>query len=69
MAVRKVGQVQPAADGTPVGELVAIVNTVSTKLTALLQKLDADTGITDTDYEATVVTTDTIAYRGGGTPT
>lgn len=50
-------------------ELVAQYNDLAEKFEALLQKLDADDGITDTDYESTVGESKKILFRETGAPT
>lgn len=69
MAERKVTpSATSAADGSLVGELVAIVNSLSTKINALTAKLDLDAGVTDVNYASTIGTADTLSYRGINTP-
>lgn len=58
-----------AKSGTLIGTIVAEYNTLAAAMNTLLAKLDADAGITDTDYASTVGTQDTIAYRNSTTPT
>lgn len=53
----KINKLAPAAYdaklGDAVAELIAQVNAITTKHNALLAKLDADAGVTDTNYAAT----------------
>lgn len=53
----KVNKSSPAMSkaklGDVVAELVAQVNTLSTNYNAVLAKLDADAGVTDTNYTST----------------
>lgn len=73
MAVRTVTpSATNALNGSLLGELVAIVNELSTAVNALTAKMDtdfADVTNASTDYASSVGTMDTLAYRGGGTPT
>lgn len=70
MAVRKVPRsANNVANGTLVYELAAIVNQISAAVAVLVAQLDADAGVTDTDYEANVGEIDTIEFTDGGVPT
>lgn len=71
MAVRTVDEALANAKGTSslVGNLIAVVNELSTALNVVTAQLDADAGVTDTDYAANAGTMDTIAYRNTTTPT
>lgn len=53
-----------------IAQLVKMVNAQATAINALTAKIDADAGDTggDSDYASTIGTLDTLAYRGGGTP-
>lgn len=58
-----------AAGGDAFAELVAQYNDLAAKFEALLQKLDNDGGITDTDYESSVGESKKILFRETGAPT
>lgn len=54
-----------------IAQLVKMVNAQATAINALTAKMDADfADVTNAsvDYESTIGTLDTLAYRGGGTP-
>ena len=51
-----------------VAQLVKMVNAQAAAINALTAKLDADAGVTDTDYASSVGTMDTVAYTVGTTP-
>lgn len=53
-----------------IAQLVKMVNAQATAINALTAKIDADAGDTggDNDYASTIGELDTLAYRGGGTP-
>lgn len=57
MAVVSVHQSTPGDDFEA---LTAAYNDLATKFNALLAKLDADAGVTDTNYVATIVVADTV---------
>lgn len=50
-------------------ELTAQYNLLAAKFETLLEKLDGDAGITDTNYESTVGLTKRIVFRETGAPT
>ena len=50
-----------------IAQLVKTVNSQAAAIDVLTAQLDADAGVTDTDY-ATNVVMDTIAYSNGQTP-
>jgi len=57
MAVESVTQrVNRLADGTDRQELYFLLAAIVNSLQAITAKLDADTGVTDTDYAATLAT-------------
>ncbi|WP_425153962.1 hypothetical protein [Candidatus Palauibacter sp.] len=58
-----------ATDDGAIYELTKLVNTLSENLSAAMAKLDADGGVTDTDYESLYGGTDTIEFRETGAPT
>lgn len=69
MAVRKVPRsANNVANGTLVYELAAIVNQISAAVAVLVAQLDADAGVTDTDYAANVGEIDTVEFNDGVTP-
>jgi hypothetical protein len=52
------------ADKNLLRQLVGAYNDLATKHAALLAKLDADAGVTDTNYVATIGEGDTIHFIG-----
>lgn len=69
MAVVTVSQsAANAAKDSLIYELTVIVNALAADINTLTAKLDADAGVTDTDYAATLGTEDTITFRETGTP-
>ena len=69
MAVRTVNaSTANAADGSFIYELAGIVNDIVAAINVITAQLDADAGVTDTDYAANVGTLDTIATKELGTP-
>lgn len=80
MAVRNVTRsTANAAEGSLVDELAGVVNQLATlanelkaDLNNVLAKLDADAGVSDTDYAAlhsvSAANADTIDYRSGPAP-
>ena len=57
--------------GTPgcaLTELTAQYNALAAKFETLMEKLDGDGGITDTDYESAVGVTKRIVYAATGAP-
>lgn len=69
MAVVTVSQsTANAANDSLAYELAVIVNALQAELAALATKLDADAGVTDTDYNTVIGDTNTISFRETGTP-
>lgn len=57
MALVKAHRANPGAD---IDAMVTLINQLSTKLAALMAKMDADAGITDTNYASTIGVPDTL---------
>lgn len=55
--------VAPQLGSDHAGNVRSVVNGIVTAMNTLLAKLDADAGITDTDYAATIGTLDTLGGR------
>jgi hypothetical protein len=65
-------QASSANMGTPgcaLTELTAQYNALAAKFETLMEKLDGDGGITDTNYEATVGLTKRVVFAATGAPT
>lgn len=56
------------APDTAVYELARIINDLAAKLDTLTAKLDADAGVGDANYAATVGSLDTLRFRETGLP-
>lgn len=71
MAVRTIEDygVKKVDSSNPITALVAVVNQLATGMNTLTAKLNADGGVTDTNYDTAVGTIDTLAVRSGQTPT
>ena len=64
-------QASAANMGTPgcaLTELTAQYNALAAKFETLMEKLDGDGGITDTDYESAVGVSKRIVYAATGAP-
>lgn len=69
MAVREVSaSAANAAEGSALEAACALVNDLQAELAALATKLDADAGVSDTDYGTVIGNTDTISFRETGEP-
>lgn len=53
------------APNSPLAEVIAQYNDLAAKFETLLEKLDADAGVTDADYESTVGLTKRIVLASG----
>lgn len=72
MAISRVDVPQSAAnaaEGSALYELAAQYNDLAEKFEALLQKLDADAGVTDVDYESGIGESKAVDFLESGAPT